>query len=467
MRLTTNTSVRLCVIALGCVVMTACSSLTAGNMFSHYTAQNESVYQAVQSGDYSRAEEKLPDYQAGDILDNLEKGRVHLLASSYPASKASFELSDKAVRDWQDQAVVSVSDTATSVGALAVNDNLTNYHPADYELGFLHLYLGLNYIHSNSLEGALVEMRRANQVQEKAKRQREAELQSAQSDMQKSGLSPNLGSVLSRYPDAGNKLKAVQNGYLFYLSALLYETQGDVNSAYVDYKRALAVAPDNKQVIEGTLRLATRLGMRQDLKLLSKQYGAYQPIPKGAGRVIILDERGVVKAMDNWRLTIPVDGGGGMGLYSVALPYYDDNAPQRFPALQLDGKGIDGDELVDVNLMASNHLSEAMPNMLLRQVLRVVTKDNLRRQAANGDDVTNLVFNVFNTLTEQPDTRSWQSLPAEVYSSSATLKPGSHEVFVEGKRYNFDIKDGQTTLVWLSRQGNNVTIWHKQLGAIQ
>lgn len=62
-----------------------------------------------------------------------------------------------------------MSSTATSVGSLAVNDNLNEYEPADYELGFLHLYLGLNYVRNNDLDGALVEMRRANQVQEAAK----------------------------------------------------------------------------------------------------------------------------------------------------------------------------------------------------------------------------------------------------------------------------------------------------------
>lgn len=448
-------------------ILTACASLSAGNLFSHYSAQNRSVYQAVSSGNYLKAQEQLPESRAGDILDNMERGRIDFLASSYPESKAALEESDKAVRQWQDQAVISISDTATSVGALAVNDNLTNYEPADYELGFLHLYLGLNYIQQNSLEGALVEMRRANQVQERARKQRESDLKRAEADMKKSGLSPNLGSVLSRYPDAGDKLKAVQNGYLLYLSALLYETQGDPNGAYVDYRRALAVAPNNKQVIDGALRVATELGMRQDLELLTKQYGPYQRLPKGEGRVIILDERGAVKQMNDWRLTLPVyDSRGDVGFYSVALPYYDNSGVQRFGSLQLDGKGLRGDELVDVNLMASNQLSEQMPKILLRQVLRTVTKDQLRKEAARGDDVTNVLFNVFNTLTEQPDTRSWQSLPASVYSSGATLTEGEHELFVAGLSYKFPVREGQTTLVWLSRQGSNVTIWHKLLGAI-
>ena len=35
------------------------------------------------------------------------------------------------------------------------------------------------------------------------------------------GLSPNLGSVLSNYPDAGKTLQAVQNGYLLFISAFV------------------------------------------------------------------------------------------------------------------------------------------------------------------------------------------------------------------------------------------------------
>ena len=110
--------------------------------------------------------------------------------------------------------------------------------------------------------------------------------------MSAQGLSPNLGSVLASYPDAGQKLQAVQNGYLFYLSALLYEANRDLNNAYVDYRRALAVAPNNLEVINGTMRVAKRLGMRNDLNLLEKQYGKVKPLPSSKSRIIILDERG-------------------------------------------------------------------------------------------------------------------------------------------------------------------------------
>ncbi|MEZ9548385.1 hypothetical protein AB4207_19050, partial [Vibrio crassostreae] len=142
-------------IALLSALTVGCASISAGSLFSHYSAQNKAIYQAVKSGDYSEAQQELPDYAAGDILDNFERGRINLLDQKYPESKSSFEVADQAVTEQQRKAVISISDSATSVGALAVNDNITEYVPADYELGFLHLYLGLNYLKKNDLEGAV------------------------------------------------------------------------------------------------------------------------------------------------------------------------------------------------------------------------------------------------------------------------------------------------------------------------
>lgn len=447
-------------------VLSACANFSAGNLFSHYSAQNQALYQSVKTGQYQQAQQALNESVAGDILDNFEKGRVAILNQDYSNGKSFLEKSDQAVRVQQDKATISISDTATSVGSLAVNDNLNIYRPADYELGFLHLYLGISYVHDNDLEGALVEMRRANQVQERARKEREAELESAQKEMTSQGLSPNLGSVLANYPDAGKTLQSVQNGYLFYLSALLYEASGDLNGAYVDYRRALAVAPDNQQIIEGTKRVAKRLGMSQDLRLLEKRYGAAELLPQGKSRVIIIEEQGVVRALDGWKQALPIfDSKGGTAWYSMALPYYRDTPKQAFSPMQLNHQNLSDSALVDVDAMATRDLTERMPALILRQALRVVAKEQLRRQAAK-DDVGNLLFNVWNTLTEQPDTRSWLTLPEQVNSASRIVAPGQQVVTVDGKDYSFDVAEGRTALVWLSRQGDNSTIWHKQLGRL-
>lgn len=454
---------------LGCsLALSACANLSAGNLFSHYSAQNGELHQLVKSGDYQQAEAALPDYVAGDILDNFESGRVYFLNQQYPESKEALGLSDRAVRVQQDQATVSVTQSAMSLSALAVNDNLNTYQPADYELGFLHLYLGLNYLKQNDLEGALIEMRRANQVQEQARKEREKDLESAQNQMEQQGLTPNLGSVLSNYPDAGKTLQAVQSGYLLYLSALLYEADNDLNSAYVDYRRALAVMPDNQQVIDGTKRVAKRLGMREDLVKLEQRYGKASYLESGKGRVIVIDERGVVEALQGWKQALPLyDSRGDGAWYSIALPYYPQVQSEAFSPITLNNGHLSGSLLTDVNLMAQRDLSERMPSIVIRQALRVWAKDQLRKEAAKGDDVGNLLFNVWNTLTEQPDTRSWLTLPGEIYSASAVVEPGEQKMKINGQDYTFNVEAGRTALVWLSRQGESSTIWHKQLGNIR
>ncbi|EIJ0954407.1 hypothetical protein LZU85_12960 [Vibrio sp. IRLE0018] len=448
--------------------MTGCANMSAGNLFSHYSQQNRAVYQAVKSGHYSQAIEAQTEGMAGNILDNMERGRVAFLSEDYPESKTALEASDVAVREWQDLAKISLSQTATSIGSLAVNDNLNNYTPADYELGFLHLYLGLNYLQQNSLEGALVEMRRANQVQEAARKVREDDLQSAERDMQKNGMSTNLGSVLANYPDAGKTLQSVQNGYLFFLSGLLYEASKDLNGAYVDYRRALAVSPNNPAVIERTMLVAKKLGMREDLAKLEKHYGKHNDtLEGGQGRVIVIEEQGVVEALQGWRIDLPVYDSRGVGaLYSLALPYYPSQNSERFAPLRLNQKALESHLLVDVDQMAKYDLSERLPSMVIRQALRVVAKDQLRKEAAQGDDVGNLLFNVWNALTEQPDTRSWQTLPAKVNVMTTVLRSGEQTLTSGDKDYLFTVADKQTTLVWISRQGNNQTVWHKQLGRL-
>jgi hypothetical protein len=380
---------------------------------------------------------------------------------------SAFSESDSAVKQWQEQAVISLSSTASSIGALAVNDNLTNYTPSDYELGFLHLYLGLNFLQKNDLDGALVEMRRANRVQEQAKQAREKELKSAEKDFNAQGYSANLGAVLARYPDAGESLQAIQNGYLLFLSGLLFETEGDVNAAYIDLKRALAVNPNNQAVIDSTFRVAKKLGMSEDLKQLRQKYSEPAALAKQQARLIVIDEQGVVDALKSWRLSIPVyDSNNNVGYYSVALPHYPQQAVESFSSLQIAGDELSQDRLVNVNLMAQKQLSEKMPTLLIRQTLRVVAKDQLRKEATNGDELGNLLFNVMNTLTEQPDTRSWQTLPANVYGSITVLEEGAHDLKFGGHSYPITLKQGETTLIWLSRQNDNYAAWHKRLGKL-
>ncbi|WP_299018209.1 hypothetical protein [uncultured Photobacterium sp.] len=446
--------------------MTACANLSAQSLFSHYSAANADVHNALLQGSYSQAVDALPDAPAGEILDGMERGRVNFVAGQYPSSFSALQEADMAVKEQQRQATIQISDGVSQAGALLTNDNMITYQPADYELGFLHLYLALNYIHQKDLEGALVEVRRANQVQEMARKNREAELNRAARDARSNGLSQNLGAVLARYPDAGKQLSDVQNGYLFYLSGVLYEADGDLNSAYIDYKRALAVAPGNTYIANTVLRLATRMQMNEDRRTLEARYGKYEQAARGTGRLVIFDEQGVVQARDGWRLPLWLPDSHGNGvMYNLALPYYRNAVTPRLSPLMLNNQAVRSSELANIDEMAKGSLNEELPAIIVRQALRVVAKNEVRKSAAKGgNDVGNLLANVFNTLTEQPDTRSWQSLPSSVSVYHTDLKAGSHQVGWNGRQLDIKVLAGRTTMVWVSRQGNQQSWWSVLLG---
>ncbi|MDC0612404.1 hypothetical protein OAP63_16870 [Vibrio sp.] len=339
-----------------------CSTFSAGNFFSHYSAQNEEMHHELSSGDYNAALSSLDADGAGDILSNFEKGRLNLLAGNSSQSLFFFDKSDAALKKQQEKALISLSEGAESVGALAVNDNLTTYEPTDYETGFLHLYMALDYIEQNKLSDAMVEFRRANAVQEKAKKIREDTLDQEKETLSGQGITPNIASVLANYPGSSSALSSVQNGYLFFLSGLMYEANKDINDAYVDYRRALAVEPNNQVILDSVYRCAHKLGMKDDLALLNKRYKdrGRQQLGHDQSRIIVIRENGVVEAMRSWKQSLPIfDSRGRAVIYSLALPYYPSNSTEvsSIP-LTINQQSIHFDDLVDVNQMAAYALKE-------------------------------------------------------------------------------------------------------------
>lgn len=448
-----------------------CSSFTAGNFFSHYSAQNQEMHQELIQGDYSDAQSELDADGAGPILSSFEKGRLALLNQDIEESQSFFAVGDKELKELQEKALISLSEGAQSFAAFSVNDNLTSYDPADYEVGFLHLYMALNYLNQNNLSDALVELRRANIVQEKAKEIREDALKREQETLTGQGISPNVGSVLANYPGSENTLSAIQNGYLFFLSGLLYEATNDLNDAYIDYNRALAVAPDNNTVIDAVIRCAEKLNMKDDLVLLRNKY-KNRLVPNknsNSARIIIIKEQGVVKAMRCWKQSLPIiDSHSRPVIYSLALPYYASISGDISPELPMTVNNIPvaDDVLADVNHMAAYALRERIVSTIFRQAMRLVIKEQVRKELAKDNQLASMMVSVWNTLTEQPDTRSWLSLPGKVTLAEQMVSPGEQNIQIGTTNYSIDVQKGNTVLVWVSQQGSGTVIWYKTLGRL-
>lgn len=439
------------------------------DLFVSYSDQMVPLRNQLLLGHAAEALPKVRESTPGDdtyVLDQLEKGRIAWLAGQDGVSKQGFAAADSRLA-WEDnQARYRLSQGLAQAGSLLTNDQTMAYRAPDYERTMLHHYLALNYLQRGDAEGALVEVRRANQVQERALKARADEVRKAKEKSEESEADGEMRQLMSRgAPELDRLIGQVKNGfqnaYTFYFSGVLYEAAGDLNDAWVDYQRGYQIAPDNQSLQDALLRLARLRGSSDELKETEKKVGRKAPPPaKDQGQLVVLFEDGLIPARREIFLPLPIStSSGDFRTFTVAVPYYDNRASDTGPLTVSVGKQAGRtSSLVRLESLAAKDLQERLPGMLTRQALRLVAKEQLRRSAAKeGGDVGNILVGIFNTLSERADTRSWLTLPAEASSWQGMVPAGEVQLQLGAgsamRTLPLTVHAGRTTLVWVQRLG--------------
>ncbi|HCH54657.1 MAG TPA: hypothetical protein DE109_14490 [Aeromonas sp.] len=420
-------------------------------------------------GHAAEALPKVRESTPGDdtyVLDQLERGRIAWLAGQDGVSKQGFAAADSRLAWEENQARYRLSQGLAQAGSLLTNDQTMAYRTPDYERTMLHHYLALNYLQRGDAEGALVEVRRANQVQERALKARADEVRKAKEKSEEAEADGEMRQLMSRgAPELDRLIGQVKNGfqnaYTFYFSGVLYEAAGDLNDAWVDYQRGYQIAPDNQSLQDALLRLARLRGSSDELKETEKKLGRKAPPPaKDRGQLVVLFEDGLIPARREIFLPLPIStSSGDFRTFTVAVPYYDNRASDTGPLTVSVGKQAGRtSSLVRLESLAAKDLQERLPGMLTRQALRLVAKEQLRRSAAKeGGDVGNILVGIFNTLSERADTRSWLTLPAEASSWQGMVPAGEVKLQLGAgsamRTLPLTVHAGRTTLVWVQRLG--------------
>ena len=434
------------------------------DMFVSYSDQMVPLRNQLLLGHAAEALPEVRDSTPGDdtyVLDRLEQGRIAWLASQDAASKQAFAAADSRLA-WEDnQAEYRVSQGLAQAGSLLTNDQTMAYRAPDYERTMLHHYLALNYLQRGDAEGALVEVRRANQVQEQALKRRADEVRKAKDESEEAEAEGDMRQLMSRgAPELDRLIGRVKNGfqnaYTFYFSGVLYEAAGDLNDAWVDYQRGYQIAPDNRSLQDALLRLAVLRGAADEIRETEKKVGRKAPpLAKDQGQLVVLFEDGLIPARRELFLPLPIaTSGGDFRTFTVAIPYYDNRASDTGPLTVSVGKRVEQtSELVRLEALAAKDLQERLPGMLTRQALRLVAKE--------GGDVGNILVGIFNTLSERADTRSWLTLPAQASSWQGMLPAGEVNLTLGAgaaqRQLPLTIHQGRTTQVWVQRLGAGLT----------
>ncbi|MDM5083277.1 hypothetical protein OB925_00140 [Aeromonas rivipollensis] len=439
------------------------------DLFVSYSDQMVPLRNQLLLGHAAEALPKVRESTPGDdtyVLDQLERGRIAWLAGQDGVSKQGFAAADSRLA-WEDsQARYRLSQGLAQAGSLLTNDQTMAYRTPDYERTMLHHYLALNYLQRGDAEGALVEVRRANQVQERALKARADEVRKAKEKSEEAEAEGEMRQLMSRgAPELDRLIGQVKNGfqnaYTFYFSGVLYEAAGDLNDAWVDYQRGYQIAPDNQSLQDALLRLARLRGSADELKETEQKVGRKAPPPaKDQGQLVVLFEDGLIPARREIFLPLPIStSSGDFRTFTVAVPYYDNRASDTGPLTVSVGKQAGRtSSLVRLESLAAKDLQERLPGMLTRQALRLVAKEQLRRSAAKeGGDVGNILVGIFNTLSERADTRSWLTLPAEASSWQGMVPAGEVQLQLGAgsamRTLPLTVHAGRTTLVWVQRLG--------------
>ncbi|MGE6124242.1 COG3014 family protein [Aeromonas rivipollensis] len=439
------------------------------DLFVSYSDQMVPLRNQLLLGHAAEALPKVRESTPGDdtyVLDQLEKGRIAWLAGQDGVSKQGFAAADSRLAWEESQAKYRLSQGLAQAGSLLTNDQTMVYRTPDYERTMLHHYLALNYLQRGDAEGALVEVRRANQVQERALKARADEVRKAKEKSEESEADGEMLQLMSRgAPELDRLIGQVKNGfqnaYTFYFSGVLYEAAGDLNDAWVDYQRGYQIAPDNQSLQDALLRLARLRGSSDELKETEKKVGRKAPPPaKDQGQLVVLFEDGLIPARREIFLPLPIStSSGDFRTFTVAVPYYDNRASDTGPLTVSVGRQAGRtSSLVRLESLAAKDLQERLPGMLTRQALRLVAKEQLRRSAAKeGGDVGNILVGIFNTLSERADTRSWLTLPAEASSWQGMVPAGEVQLQLGAgsamRTLPLTVHAGRTTLVWVQRLG--------------
>lgn len=356
--------------------------LLAGAGCAHYVEHTADVRAAYTAYDEPRALALLESrHRTADdagidrLLVLLDYGTVLHAAGRWAESRDVLAKADELA---QQLAFTSVTE---ETGALLGNETVRVYRGEDFEKLMISVLQALNYAALGDDEGALVEVRRCNERLEK---------------MRESGK-PYEQLAIARY-----------------LGGLLYEDQHAWDSAAIDCAKAADVEPG---LAADALRLK-RLTGREAGPVLARQ--------ADEGEVAVVLEVGQAprKESSNARA-----GPGAI----IAVPVYR----ARTVALPLGqvrvgDLGVTAVRVTSIDAVAKLHLEDRIGKLLLKSAASLGLKAAgaaVVGGLAKSEEAGLLAFALL-SLTQEADTRSWLSLPAEFQVARVPVKAGQVTVRV-------------------------------------
>ena len=386
-----------------------------------YIARTASYRHSYETYQYPPATEGFDhEVKSGPQIDQLlammDEGMVLHASGKFEESIKVLAAADKLSERLD---FTSVSEEAK---VLISSERERTYRGEDFEKLMITTLQALNYAQLGKDEDALVEVRRVNE---------------------------RMQTMINEEKKPYEQLAIAR-----YLSAVLWEDQGHADDAFIDYAAANELAGDLGSLAEPLVRLAKETGRDDAFRTLKRQYPWAQPQPLGAdeGQILVVLEAGKVPIKTNGTVS------GGPKVEVISVPEFHPRRWIRDAQITLNGDpatALRPTTVTSLEKVAQLHLQTRLAPLIARQVAAAAIRGGVAYGVGKATDSEALGLLTFLALSlvNQPDLRSWMSLPAEFQLARYRVPAGVHRLTViaggGARDVQVDVRPRRVTLVVL------------------
>lgn len=404
------------------------------------------------------------------VLYGMDRGMTLHLAGQYSRSNAVFEQAEEEIDK------LYTRKLRTETAAFFTNDTALPYEGDPYEQVMVNVVKALNYAVTGQLNEALVEARR---------------------------IDNRLNVIADNVKDKDGYR---DDGFARYLTGILYEATGDLNNAFVAYRKA----GDAYETVRVWSRMPTPAALRADLLRttealhLTTEFEEYRrkfpettwqssPEQSQLAQVVVISYNGRAPYKEDQFIDLPLSldaiqlvllnrGLGGQShnrheqravdsvLYGlsgrvvrVALPKLTVQkthvAYDHINLIAKSGGTVTArTELAqNISSLAERSLADRLPGITTKALARAATKFAAAEaatrgaQAAAGKDnaaLVGLLVGLFAkglaVASEEADKRSWRTLPDEIHLARVWVPPGDYDAHISPVGRQGEIPKGET-----------------------
>lgn len=317
------------------------------------------------------------------LLFYMEKGVILHHAGNYEESIVTLLKASELIKQ---QDIISAGEQA---GSMVTTEWITEYKGEYAERLLVHTYLMMGFLLAGRPESALVEAKQALEV-------------------------------FDAFPKA-----TARDHFTRALVAHCFEINGEINGAYIEYKKLAEQMGDPSPVADKLVSIAGRLGFYDDAETwrqyLDSTADATAHLMDAEIVLFVGQGRAPVKTPRN--IVVPPS-------IRFSFAAYEDRTRNYYPPMVSIASHAGPVRAVttDVGTVLKNSLNERLARILIKETARAATKEVIARQI--DDPLVEALVRVAFFIMEEPDTRGWETLPAYLTLIRIPVTMGMHDVTI-------------------------------------